>query len=212
MSGFVYVWRQHTARVTGSATKHVRCAACATEFEYVVVREGRGGGHAPLMIFNNTSASEAAASRARADLRARLENAIEAVHCPCCGIYQPNMVDALRRRYGRDFDPNKLAFARLKTPLVAAWRHARTVNSKESYKKFMATWPVIDDSLQESDLIATSPRLFHHYAKEAISTLQYPALLRKIGSNALWVFWGGCVLIIAFAVVSTIRPDLLANQ
>jgi hypothetical protein len=98
MSGFAYFWRQHTTKVTGSILRRMKCDGCSFEFEYVAARDGWGGGHSPFIVFNNAGAAAAAEKRARASLNRALDEAVEAVPCPACGIYQPDMVRALRKR------------------------------------------------------------------------------------------------------------------
>ena len=47
MSGVFYFGESHTAAVTGSTTRRVRCFKCDTLFEYQVMRTARGGVIAP---------------------------------------------------------------------------------------------------------------------------------------------------------------------
>jgi hypothetical protein len=110
--GFLYFYRTYTATVSGSQKRRERCAGCSCVFEYVITREVQGGGHSAFHL-NNTGAAESAKTRARANLNRALDEAIEPVHCPTCGIYQPAMVRVLRERHGKQFDPNRYASARI---------------------------------------------------------------------------------------------------
>src|SRR5258705_2251354 len=97
MSG-LYFYRTYTATVFGSAVRHERCAGCSTVYEYEIKREASGGGHSPFWS-NNIGAEVSAERRARANLVRALQEAIEPVHCPNCGMFQPNLVQLLRRRH-----------------------------------------------------------------------------------------------------------------
>jgi hypothetical protein len=77
--------------------------------------------------------------------------------------------------------------------MLAAWQTARTINSKESFRKFMETWPFIDDHIRPGDILSPTARTFNYYAKEAVAELKYPPLVRKIGANAMWIAWGAAL-------------------
>jgi hypothetical protein len=95
-------------------------------------------------MLDNSRAAKSAKSLARVNLLRALDEAIEPVHCPRCGIYQPAMVRALRERHGKQFDPNKYAFARIAYPAADLWCTARAMNTKEAYITFMEVWPTLD--------------------------------------------------------------------
>src|ERR1700722_9558592 len=86
--GFFYFWKSHVATVTGSTERHVRCFNCDTVFEYHVIRTARGGGHSPLHL-NPHGAAEDAKRRAWINLDRALQNTVELVYCPTCGVFQP---------------------------------------------------------------------------------------------------------------------------
>lgn len=180
----------------------MKCDGCSFEFEYVATRDGWGGGHSPFIVFNNAGAAAAAEKRARANLNRALDEAVEGVPCPACGIYQPDMVRALRKSYGKNFEPNRYAADRIAVPMLAAWQTARTINSKESYRKFMETWPFIDDHIRPGDILSPTARTFNYYAKEAVAELKYPPLVRKIGANAMWIAWGAALFVVAIAMLT----------
>jgi len=91
VSGFAYFYRTYTATVSGSITRRERCAGCSSVFGYEIRRIAAGGGHSAFWL-NNAGAEVSAESRARANLKRALDEAIEPVHRPMCGIFQPNMV------------------------------------------------------------------------------------------------------------------------
>ena len=189
--GFFYFYRTYTATVSGSQKRRVKCANCSCEFEYEITRTVAGGGHSAFML-NNAGAAESAKTRARHNLMRALDEAVEPMHCPRCGIYQPAMVQVLRERHGKQFDPNKYASARIAYPVADLWRTARAMNTKEAYTNFMAVWPTFDKD-----------------AKYQIRQLRYPAGLRKFVSRLLWLAWLALALIVAGLVVIGIFWDQL---
>jgi hypothetical protein len=82
---------------------------------------------------HRAQAAANAKMRARDDLARALNEAIEPMHCPACGIFQPEMV-RLRKWYGKQYDPNKYASDRSTT-------YANAENTIEFYNQFMETWP-----------------------------------------------------------------------
>jgi hypothetical protein len=131
----VYFWRSHTATVSGSTRRRERCASCSCLFEYEITRTATGGGHSPFLLTDYT-ARAAAQQRAHINLSRALNEAIEPVHCPVCGIFQPNMVRVLRERHGDRYEPNKYASERIAAPMANAFRAACVANTIESYTKF----------------------------------------------------------------------------
>jgi hypothetical protein len=140
MTGVIYFYRTYTATWSGSVKRRERCAECSNLFEYEVHRTANGGGHSAFFL-NNTGAAAAAKRRARENLARALADAVEPVHCPTCGIYQPRMVAVLSRRFGRGFAANEYAGARVRIPLAEAWRHVTELDTPEGYQKFMQVWP-----------------------------------------------------------------------
>ena len=107
----------------------------------------------------------------------------EPVHCPACGLFQPNMVRVLRERHRKRYEPNKYASERIAVPVADAWRAAHAANTVESYTKFMDVWPT-----------------FSWHAERQIKELRYPPHLRKLASGLFWIMWGALVLFIIIAV------------
>jgi hypothetical protein len=131
-----------------------------------------GGGHAPFFM-GNAGAEEEARRRARANLKRALDEAVEPVHCPGCGIYQPAMVQVLREQHGKRCEPNKYASERIAVPVAHAWRAACAANTLGSYTKFMSVWPT-----------------YSWHARKQIRELKYPPHLRKLAASFLWALWG----------------------
>jgi hypothetical protein len=185
--GFLYFYRTYTATASGSRTKRERCAGCSCVFEYVIRREVQGGGHSAFYS-NNAGAEAIAKIRARANLSRALDEAIELVHCPACGIYQPDMVQVLRERHGKRYEPNKHASERIAVPVASAWRAACATNTVASYTKFIEVWPT-----------------FHWQAKKQIKELRYPPYMQKLVAALGWVLWGSIALCIIGVVISTMK-------
>jgi hypothetical protein len=173
-----YFWRSYTVALSGSTTRRERCVGCSCLFEYEITCEATGGGHSPFFL-NNAGAAANAQKRAHANLNRALNETIEPVHCPTCGIFQPDMVQVLRERHGTRCEPNKYAFERIATPVADAWRAACTANTVESYTRFMEVWPT-----------------FSWYAEREIKELKYPPRLRRLVSGLLWIVWGALVLFV----------------
>jgi hypothetical protein len=146
--GFFYFYRTYTSTVSGSRIKRERCVGRSGVFEYEITRVAQGGGHSAFYL-NNRGAAESATTRAHANLVRALDEAIEPVACPTCGIYQPDMVQILRERHGKRFDPNKYAAERVKFPAARLWRAACEINTKEAYSRFIEVWPTLDSHGKE---------------------------------------------------------------
>ncbi len=174
MFGFFYVWESHIATVTGSTKRHVRCFNCDTPFEYQVTRTARGGGHSPLHL-NPHGAAQDAKRRAYINLDRALRDTVEPVYCPTCGVFQPEMVQQLRNRFGNTFDPNKYATERIEIPFRSAWHKVVTEDSTEAYTHFIEVWPTATQSvyaarerikyLTRSPLVAFLNKIFPLFAK-----------------------------------------------
>lgn len=177
-----YIYRTYTATVSGSVLKRVRCEGCSSEYGYELQRTALGGGHSPFWL-NNAGAARAAHERARANLSRALDQDIEPVFCPKCGLFQPDMVALLRKRLGPKCEPNKYASMRATIPLETAWREVRSVDEIQLYRKFIDIWP------------AHSWR-----AEERIRELKHP-LLRRVLSISFWSFWGVAAFAAAMLVV-----------
>jgi len=174
----MYFYRTYTATVSGSTKRCERCVGCSRVFEYVITREAAGGGHSAYFL-NNAGAEASAKKRARDNLNRALNEAIEPVHCPACGIYQPDMVRVLQERRGKRYEPNKYASERIAVPARQAWLAACAANTVKSYTKFMEVWPT-----------------YSWYAEKQIRELRYPPRLRKLVSGVGWMLWGALILII----------------
>jgi hypothetical protein len=179
MSGFFYFWRTYTATVSGSITRRERCVGCSCVFCYEITRQVVGGGHSAFLL-DNSRAAASAEMRARANLDRALNEAIEPVHCPACGIFQPDMVQVLRERRGKRYEPNKYASERVAVPAADAWRAACAVNTVERYTEFREVWPTLS-----------------WYAEKQIKDLRYPPHLRDL---TMWAAWGAAALIFVGAV------------
>lgn|SRR5262249_32988305 len=174
--GFLYFYRTYTATASGSIRKRERCVGCSRTFEYTIRREVEGGGHSAFFL-NNAGAAASAKRRAHANLNRALREAIEPVHCPACGVYQPDMVRVLRERHGKRCEPNKRASERITVPAATAFEAALKTNTLESYTRFMEVWPV-----------------YSWYAKQRINEIKYPPYLRK---GVYWTCWGAAALFLA---------------
>jgi hypothetical protein len=87
-------WTGYTATVNGRVAKLVPCENCATEYVYVLEREGEGDG-ASLYGLNDEGALEDAVSAAEDTLKQYLANDFDPVPCPACGHYQRYMFPKL---------------------------------------------------------------------------------------------------------------------
>jgi hypothetical protein len=183
-SGFVYFGRTYAATVSGSALKRVQCAACNKVFEYILERSasGRGASH---YFLNNAGAAERARQRAHVNLDRALSDGVDPVHCPECGIYQPEMVQVLRKKLGKTLDPNIFAKLRLAISPQEAWLAVCKENTVRSYTNFMMTWPT-----------------YSAEAKRKISELKYPPHVRRLGTRLAWTVWGGSILLVFYFIIA----------
>src|SRR5262249_15580565 len=156
--GIFYFWRSHTAIVSGSITRREQCRGCSCLFEYEITCTATGGGHSPFLLTDAT-AKAAAEKRARINLSLALNEAIEPVHCPRCGIFQPDMVRVLRERHGDRHDANKYAAERIAVPIEDAFRDACAANTIESYTRFREVWPTFSGHVEDRIRALKYPRL-----------------------------------------------------
>lgn len=147
MSGFAYLGRTYTSTVSGTRKKRERCGYCDTAFEYSLRRNGMGNGHSPFLL-NNGGAQQTAERRAKIALERAFAVAVEPVHCPRCGMYQPDMVQELRGRFRVRFDPNERAAERLAVPFDQAASRAAQANTAEAYEDLMRVWPVYANEMR----------------------------------------------------------------
>jgi hypothetical protein len=175
VTGFAYFYRTYTATVSGSHERVERCAGCSSVFRYSIRRTVQGGGHSAFGLAN-AAAAVVADRRAREKLRQELDEAIEPVSCPVCGIFQPSMVDVLGKRIGRGYEPNEYALQRIAVPAEAAWRAACAANTVDSYKTFAKVWPTYDQ-----------------LAETRLRELRHP-MLRKLLSGVFYAVWGAVAL------------------
>jgi hypothetical protein len=100
--------------------------------------------------------------------------------------YQPEMVQVLQKKLGKNFDPNVFAKMRLVISPQEAWRAVCEVNTIRSYTNFMMTWPT-----HSAD------------AKKKISELKYPPSLRKLGVGLAWAAWDGLILLVLYIIAAS---------
>jgi hypothetical protein len=62
-------------------------------------------------------------------------------------VFQPEMVQQLRNRFGNTFDPNNYATERIEIPFRSAWHKAITEDSPEAYTHFIEVWPTATQSV-----------------------------------------------------------------
>jgi hypothetical protein len=181
MCGFFYLWESRTAAITGSTIRRVRCFKCDTPFEYSVTRTGWGGGHSPFLLTPSRAAADAK-RRAYIDLDRELRGSIEAVYCPACGVFQPEMADHLRQRFGGHYDPNKFAAERLEIPFRDAWHRTVNEDSIQSYKHFMEVWPT---ALTNVALARARIRYLKHPRLLGMLYKTVPILVRTVWALAI---------------------------
>jgi hypothetical protein len=87
-------WTKYTATMHGRVLKLVPCENCATEYVYVLEREGSGVGTS-VYLLNDEGARGHATSAAGDTLQSYLENDFDPVPCPACGHYQRYMFPKL---------------------------------------------------------------------------------------------------------------------
>jgi hypothetical protein len=107
-----------------------------------------GVGHSPFLLLNST-AKEKAWERASHHLSHSLDKAIEPVHCPNCGIYQPAMVKVLQKKFGKKYEPNAYAKLRVGFTPEETLQTACTGNTLKSYKNFMAICPTLSPPAEQ---------------------------------------------------------------
>ena len=88
---FLYFGRKYSATARGNRVKPVRCDGCGHQFSYVMHREVTCHASSPYML-DNKGASAQAASEAQRSLAWALENECDAVPCPRCKKFQPEML------------------------------------------------------------------------------------------------------------------------
>jgi hypothetical protein len=125
--------------------------------------------------------------RAQANLNRALNDDVEPVHCPTCGIYQQDMARILREQLGKVFEPNKYARERIAVPLRKAWSTACAANTIESYTRFKQVWPTSS-----------------WHADQAIKQIKYPPHMRKLVASFGWAVWGALLLFIIGIAVAKI--------
>jgi hypothetical protein len=135
-----YIGRTYTMTVSGTVSRRERCCHCSTAFEYEICRNGMGNGHSPFLLLNS-GAKQTAERRARKALQRAFVGAVEPVHCPTCGMYQPEMVPELERQFGVRFDPNEYAAERVTIPFNVIWKKTHEADTVEAYERFMRVWP-----------------------------------------------------------------------
>jgi hypothetical protein len=81
-----------TYSLLGSKRKFVTCRGCGQQYDYIARREGYASIiRAFPFIYIGKLAKTWAFERARKQLNAKLERAVNSVFCPHCGILQANM-------------------------------------------------------------------------------------------------------------------------
>jgi hypothetical protein len=176
--GIFYFYRTYAATASGSRTRRERCDGCSTVFAYRITRQVEGGGHSAFCL-NNAGAAATAQMRAHANLNRALNDDVEPVHCPTCGIYQPDMVRALQEHHGKRYEPNKYAAERIAVPLRTAWSAARAANTVEAYTTFKQVWPTLS-----------------WHADQEITQIKYPPHMRKLVASFGWIVWGALLAFI----------------
>lgn len=191
--GFFYAYRTYTASVSGSARRHVQCVGCAHKYEYVLQRSAYGGGHSAFFLANE-SASYKAKERARANLAKALDEGIEVVFCPACGIYQPEMISLLKNQLGPNYEPNKWASVRTKIPVQVAWREVQKTDTLALYNRFVEMWPT-----------------HHALVADRIWQLKHPTLvkLKRLLGLGFWFIWG--IVALAALTAFVILPFLATH-
>jgi hypothetical protein len=97
-------WVNYTTAVRVFRTHAVRCVHCGERYLYDIHAQGRGTASTSGGFIRNLSRAEAeetAWEKAHADAEEQLADSADAVPCPTCGSYQPDMVTLLRKRRHR---------------------------------------------------------------------------------------------------------------
>lgn len=183
--GFLYAYRTYTASVSGDVRQRVRCVECSLEYEYILRRRAYGEGHSAYFLANER-ASQLAEERARANLLRALDDEIDAVFCPACGIYQPDMVNLLKKQFGSKCDPNKWASMRTTISWPVAWQAVSAADTLEMYTRFCEMWPT------HSDLAA-----------DRIWELKHPVIfkVRRVLAGTFWILWAVAILVFLILVL-----------
>jgi hypothetical protein len=95
------------------------------------------------------------------------------------------MVQMLRKKFGKNFDPNIFAEMRLAISPKDSWRAVCEANNIRAYTNFMMTWPTYSAD-----------------AKKKINELKYPPYVRKLFYGLAWAAWGGLILLIFYIIAS----------
>jgi hypothetical protein len=184
-----YIGRTYTMTVSGTVSRRERCCHCSTAFEYEICRNGMGNGHSPFLLLNS-GAKQTAERRARKALQRAFVGAVEPVHCPTCGMYQPEMVPELERQFGVRFDPNEYAAERVTIPFNVIWKKTHEADTVEAYERFMRVWPRHAD-----------------HAKLRLRELRHP-VRRKVLRVLSWTVWGMIAVGFAGLVLLSILGEL----
>jgi len=91
-------WTTQTVEVVATMVKEVICEKCQTRYAYSLKRKEFGSGTS-LYGVDNAGAQARAVDAAHANLQNALDNAIEMVPCPNCGLYQSAMVEFLKKSH-----------------------------------------------------------------------------------------------------------------
>ena len=181
--------------------RRVRCVGCSFAFEYVATRDGWGGGHSPFIVFNNAEQlpqpKSVLALASTAHLMKRSKQCLVLLAAYISRTWCAHCANAMERTL------SQTGMQQTESPFRswAAWQTARSINSKESYRKFMETWPVVDDHNRPSEILSLTARALNYYAKEAVAELKYPPLVRKIGAK-VWIAWGAALFVVAIAMLT----------
>jgi hypothetical protein len=150
---FYYAGRTFTVKVSGSRPMYVQCVGCKNIYAYTLSGWAEGSGHAPYYL-GQESAKERAASSARANLERYLANRVEPIYCRRCGLYQPDMIQELRRRTANTLtDYNKFASLRVTIPRDSLYRTITSAPSIEGFEKFLSVWPLDRDAQRLGELL-----------------------------------------------------------
>jgi hypothetical protein len=179
-----YFQRTYTATVSGTATKHLRCANCHSGFSYDIQFLAAGRDHSPYGLRNANAKSEAykLAWLSLERKRATVLDKVRLVHCPVCGFYQPDMLKLLPK----GFDPNAWARFRVQLSPQDCWKIACEANTTRAYENFMRIWPT-EAKLAQGKI----RRLKHKQLYRAIDWPHWYKLYLAIGLIAVVVIWLG---------------------
>jgi hypothetical protein len=91
---FGHVW---TAEAHADGKRAVKCVSCGCRFGYRVEITGTGVARSPYFM-DEDGAQERAQERAEEQLARIYDTYVVPMPCPGCGDYQPEMIDAMKRR------------------------------------------------------------------------------------------------------------------